>query len=130
MTALLHRILIDPAVPADSYVRTQLVHVPVHHVVIRPYTPAGFTKSGIFVERNSKFPRVWGWLLAMSAELADEMPELLLGSMVGFQRFSDEELGQDAPPTERYIGHKLPVHIVHVDNLHFMIYPPIVKPEY
>lgn len=105
--------------PPDSLVRR--LRPQRGHIVIRPYSPAGERTSGIITQQHSKWPKVLAHVLAIGAEDLDVYPHLVPGSLVLIRRFSDEELGDDAPRLERWIGQRLPIAIVNIKAIDALI---------
>jgi co-chaperonin GroES (HSP10) len=117
--------LLNPQTTLSTLPRSSLaVHwAPIaRHVLIRTYSPATVRSSGIITEKNTKFPRVWGHLLRVAADVADRHPELEPGRFVHFDRFADELLGYDARSTGET---DLPVAIVKLDAIKCVLYDPI-----
>lgn len=97
-----------------------------NRVVIRPYSPEGKTESGLWVTKNDKWPRIWGWVLAIPERTLDEYPSLTPGAMIVYKRYADEVLGYDKPSEANYDGEKLAVAIIHVDAIEASFIPPLI----
>lgn len=100
-------ILIHEELPDDSFAR-QLVFRPGNYIV-RSYSPSGITRGGLYVEKNTRWPRVWGHILCCAV---DNIHNLVPGQLVMFVRHSEDKLGEDKPVVEQYPGEKLPVEIL------------------
>ena len=131
--------LIDPRLPANSIVRRTHFHQ--QHVLIRPYIPEGFhpvpgmdpdlplEKRAIFVQgRNSKHPRIWGWILAVREADVGLDPSLVPGAMVLYKRFGDEYLDADKPAIPTFAGQKFDINLLHIENIECTFLPPLVNP--
>ena len=131
--------LIDPRLPANSSVRRTRFHA--RHVLIRPYIPEGFRavpgmdpalpieKRTIFVSgKNPKFPRVWGWVLAVREADLDIDPSLVPGAMIVYDRFGDEYLDADKPAKPMFPGQKFETRLIHIDSIACSFNPALIPP--
>ena len=97
-----------------------------NRVLIRPFTPEGQTESGLWVTKNPKWAKIWGWILAVPERTLEENPQLRPGAMVIYRRYAEEEVGFDKPLEENFIGEDLPVCVIHIDALEAVFDPPLV----
>ena len=106
-----------PDLPADSLARG--LRLRPRRALIRQWVmpPDVERPSGLFTpQRHYSHPRVWGWLLAATAQ--DVARGLLPGAFYHFKRFFDEWMGDDAfPQAETFTYDELPVSILHLDNV-------------
>ena len=120
--------VVDARLPADSiarYLRPQR-----GHILIRPVESEGVSKGGIIVQRTRKRPKVLAHVLAISRDDLAEHPQLEPGALVCFRRFADEDVGEDRPREERWLGQMLPVMIVHIKSVDSRVSDTDVQLEY
>lgn len=114
------KIRYHPQLPADSAART-LGFRPLR-ALIRPWSPAGLTKSGIWIDRHGDHPRVWAFLLAATAADMD-LYGLKFGWLYHFKRFSTEELLEDIPKDPIYGDYRHPIHLIRLDQMPLCVMP-------
>jgi hypothetical protein len=86
-------------------------------LIIRPYSPSGLTKGGIYVEKNPKWAKVWAHILAIHQDTFDEHPDLEPGTLCVYKRHSTENVGNDAPLDPAHAGEWLPLEVIHIDSI-------------
>ncbi len=114
-----------PELAADSPVRAMGIRN--DHILFRPYSPRGHTASGLWLERNPRHPKIWGWLLAVSRATRAKHPGLVPGAMLIVRRSHGEEVATDKPVRSRYIGHTLPVATIPLAAIQLSISPAIIS---
>ena len=118
---------IAPQVATDSPVRRLAIREDC--VLIRPYSPAGKTKGGLWLERNPKHPKIWAWVLAVPRVLRERIPHLVPGEMVVVSRWDGDTIEKEQPLRSRYIGQHHRVVAIPVEAVHATIVPALVKME-
>jgi hypothetical protein len=83
-------------------------------LLIRTYSPAGFTKGGLYVALNTKWARVWGFVLSVAVS---NRHDLTPGDLILFERWYDLLIGADDPIKESFLGEKHPISVLHEDNV-------------
>ena len=130
-------IIWDPNLPADSPARA--LRFRFGHVLMRPYSPQGFRDIAcldgetrkLYVEKDDRWPKIWGWPLAIAKPDAQEYPAIVPGScMFVYKRFGDELLAEEKPKVELYLGHILLVKLSHLQNIEVVFTPSPVPQEY
>lgn len=61
------------------------------HVLITQWSPAGFTKSGLYLEHDDKLPKVFGRIVQRGREVDEVSPN----DMVVFPRYAGESVELD-----------------------------------
>lgn len=118
---------VAPGLPDDSKVWD--IAFPPRNILIRTHSPEGKTPGGLYVEKNHKWAKIWGWVLAIRNDDMQIDPTIRAGSMVIFKRYAEETLAYDDPQTEQWLGHKLDVCLIHIDSLECVFDPPLVPLE-
>lgn len=129
---------VAPGLPENSHVHG--MRLPARHVLIRTHSPVGLIDVAgmdpalpeelrtIYVERNSKHPRIWGWLLAVRYDDM-QIDGILPGQMVIFKRYAEEEIDHDKPKRPLFLGHTLPISVIHISALEAVFQKPLRKLE-
>lgn len=118
---------IAPQVALDSPVRALAIRV--DHLLVRPYSPAGKTRSGLWLERNPKHPKIWAHVLAVPRMLQQAYPTIVPGEMVVISRWDGEPIEKERPLRSRYIGHVHRVVALPIEAVHATIVPALVPME-
>jgi hypothetical protein len=79
-------------------------------LIVRPYSPQGFTENGLWVTLNDKWARVWAFVLASAHSAA---PRFRPGDLIVFERWSELLLDYDEPVNPKFSGEKQPICILH-----------------
>lgn len=79
-------------------------------LLVRPYSPQGFTEGGLWVTLNDKWARVWAFVLASAHSAA---PRFGPGDLIVFERWSELLLDYDEPVNPKFSGEKQPICILH-----------------
>jgi hypothetical protein len=90
-------------------------------LIVRPYSPAGMTVSGIYVEKNPKWAKVWCHILAVHQDTYDEYPDLEPGALCVYKRHSTENVGNDTPLDSARVGEWLPIEVIHVSSIEAVV---------
>ena len=120
-------LVISEHVAADSPVRA--LAIPRDYLLVRPYSPKGKTKGGLWLERNPRHAKIWGWVLAIPAALLAQYPSLAPGNQIVMNRWSYEPIEKEKPARQRYFGHHYVVLAMTVDDVHCAISPALVPME-
>jgi len=95
-------------------------------VIIRSHSPEGRTPGGLYVAKNDKWPRIWGWILAIPRETLRRYPLCRPGTMIVYSRFSEELAGEDVSIDPAWCGPELPLSLMEVENIEAVFDPAIV----
>ena len=79
-------------------------------LLVRPYSPAGFTENGLWVTLNEKWARVWAFVLATSYSSSLRCQP---GDLIVFERWSELLLDYDESVNPKFKGEKQPICILH-----------------
>jgi hypothetical protein len=79
-------------------------------LLVRPYSPAGFTEGGLWVTMNDKWARVWAFVLASAHSAA---PRFKPGNLIVFERWCELLVDYDEPLNPKFSGEKQPICILH-----------------
>jgi hypothetical protein len=79
-------------------------------LLVRPYSPAGFTENGLWVTLNEKWARVWAFVLATSYSSSLRYQP---GDLIVFERWSELLLDYDESVNPSFAGEKQPICILH-----------------
>jgi hypothetical protein len=79
-------------------------------LLVRPYSPAGFTEGGLWVTLNDKWARVWAFVLASAHSAA---PRFSPGDLIVFERWCELLIDYDEPVNPSFAGEKQPICILH-----------------
>lgn len=96
-------------------------------VVIRSHSPEGRTPGGLYVAKNDKWPRIWGWILAIPRDTLRRYPLCRPGTMIVYSRFSEELAGEDVSVDPDWTGPELPLSLMEVENIEGVFDPALVK---
>ena len=101
----------------------------VNTLLIRPYKSAGFTESGIYIERKSGRPSIWGHVLALHESLTAYSYPIRLspGDHILYSRYAEEELFTVKSLDPIMEGETLPVCILHVEAIQCVFRPNLVE---
>jgi hypothetical protein len=87
-------------------------------IVVKLYTPGGFTESGLFVEPK-KGPPIWAHILAFHPDVRNYTHiDLTPGDMILFHRYADDVILE----TE-----ELTLSIIHIKSVQALFSPPLVE---
>jgi co-chaperonin GroES (HSP10) len=87
-------------------------------LVIKLYTPGGFTESGIFVEPK-KGPPIWGHVMALPPDIGNySHVDIGIGDMVLFHRYADDVILRQGEQT---------LSIIHIKSVQALFSPPLVR---
>jgi len=95
-------------------------------VILRSHSPEGRTKGGLFVCKNDKWPRIWGWILAIPRDTLRRYPLCRPGSMIVYTRFSEELAGEDVSVDPNWAGPELPLYLMEIENVEAVFDPALV----
>lgn len=95
-----------------------------NRVLLRPYQPKGLTPGGIFLERNEKWPPIFGHVLAVAE---DNSYGLYPGDFVCFKHLTESELYDEDVKEPFTVGDRAQVVLVHVESIRFIFHPSPVK---
>lgn len=79
-------------------------------LLVRPYSPAGFTEGGLWVTLNEKWARVWAFVLASSYSSSLRYQP---GDLIVFERWSELLLDYDESVDPSLPDMKQPICILH-----------------
>jgi hypothetical protein len=79
-------------------------------LLVRPYSPQGFTEGGLWVTLNDKWARVWAFVLASAHSAA---PRFSPGDLIVFERWCELLIDYDEPVNPSFAGEKQPICILH-----------------
>jgi co-chaperonin GroES (HSP10) len=97
-----------------------------NRIVIRPYQPKGKTAGGVYLERNERWPNIFGHIIAIAKDYQGAVP-LNPGDLVHFKHLTEEFLFDEAPQNPRYIGEIVECVLVHEENIRFVFDPAPVE---
>ena len=86
------------------------MHIRPNTLLVRPYSPAGFTEGGLWVTLNEKWARVWAFVLATSYSSSLRYRP---GDLIVFERWSELLLDYDESVNPKFKGEKQPICILH-----------------
>lgn len=100
-----------------------------NRVLVRPYYPSGYRKSGLWVSRNEKHPPVFGHIvgLAEGIDRYTHPTKLEIGDQVMFRRFAIEVIDETELQEPEFEGEKAPIALLHVKSIQAVFRPPIVS---
>jgi hypothetical protein len=99
----------DPWIlPHKSKVRRMQIRP--NTLLIRPYSPAGFTEWGLWVTLNEKWARVWAFVLATSYSSS---LRYVPGDLIVFERWTELLLDYDESVDQSQPSLKQPICILH-----------------
>jgi hypothetical protein len=79
-------------------------------LLVRPYSPRGFTEGGLWVTLNDKWARVWAFVLASAPTAALRFSP---GDLIVFERWCELLIDYDEPLSPSFRGEKHPICILH-----------------
>lgn len=120
-------LLYAPGLSPNSVVRT--LEIRDDHLLLRPYSPKGKTKGGLWLERNPYHVKIWGWVIAIPRELLKKHPQLVPGCMVVFNRWQGEPIEKEPVAKQRYIGQHHVVMAMPIEGIQLALNPPLVPME-
>jgi hypothetical protein len=95
-------------------------------VLFRSHSPEGRTPNGLFITKNDKWPKVWGWILAIPRSTLRLYPNCKPGAMIVYTRFAEEPYAEDQAVDPSWTGPDLPIDFLNVDAIEACFDPALV----
>lgn len=95
-----------------------------NRVLVRPYQPKGLTPGGIYLERNEKWPPIFGHVLAVPWDCDHDIEP---GDFVCYKHLTDNELYDEPYMNPIIPGERADVVILHVESIRFVFDPTPVE---